>query len=126
VLRAVRLTGVTYFDFDLTPPWVAEAPASCVIADTVLPGSERVIEYHLLAKGSGWGHAVGHEPTRLREGDFLVFPQGDAHVISSAPGMRSTPNLSMYARSSTPPSACRGRSWPPGSRRWSGIRRCTT
>jgi hypothetical protein len=31
-----------------------------------------------------------------------LFPQGDAHVMSSAPGMRSAPDLSMHARSSTP------------------------
>jgi AraC-like DNA-binding protein len=103
VLRAVRLTGVVYFDFDLTPPWVAEAPPSREIAAAVLPGSERVIEYHLLMKGSAWGHAVGQEPIHIREGDLLVFPQGDAHVLSSAPGMRSVPDLAMYERLSTLP-----------------------
>jgi AraC-like DNA-binding protein len=102
VLRAVRLTGVVYFDYALTPPWVAAAPPSQEIAGTVLPGSERVIEFHLLARGSAWGQAVGGQPIHLREGDFLMFPQGDAHVVSSAPGMRSTPDLSMFARSSTP------------------------
>jgi AraC-like DNA-binding protein len=102
VLRAVRLTGVVYFDFDLAPPWVAEAPASREIAATVLPGAERVFEYHLLVRGSAWGHIVGGDPIRLEAGDFLVFPQGDPHVLSSAPGMRSAPDLSMYARSSTP------------------------
>ncbi|HEU4893171.1 MAG TPA: AraC family transcriptional regulator [Vicinamibacterales bacterium] len=102
VLRAVQLTGVVYFDFTLRPPWVAEAPPSREIADTVLPGSERIIEYHLFARGSAWGHAIGGEPIHLREGDLLIFPQGDAHVLSSAPGMRSTPDLSMYARASTP------------------------
>jgi len=102
VLRSVRLTGVVYFDFDLRAPWVAEAPASPEIAATVLPGSERVFEYHLLADGCAWGHAVGAEPIRLQAGDLLLFPQGDAHVLSSAPGMRSAPDLAMYARSSTP------------------------
>jgi hypothetical protein len=33
---------------------------------------------------------------------LLLFPQGDAHVLSSAPGMRSAPDLSIYAHSSTP------------------------
>jgi AraC-like DNA-binding protein len=102
VLRAVRLTGVVYFDFALTPPWVAEAPHSREIAGTVLPGSQRVIEYHFLQAGSAWGHAVGDQPIHLREGDLILFPHGDAHVMSSAPGMRSAPDLSMYARSSTP------------------------
>ena len=102
VLRAVRLTGAVYFDFELSSPWVAEAPPSREIAEKVMPGAQRVIEYHLLARGTCWGHAVGQEPIRLREGDLIVFPQGDAHVLSSAPGMRAAPDMSVFARPSTP------------------------
>jgi AraC-like DNA-binding protein len=102
VLRGVRLTGAVYFDFELSSPWVAEAPPSREIAATVMPGAQRVIEYHLLARGSCWAHVVGSDPTRLGEGDLIVFPQGDAHVLSSAPGMRATPDLTMFARRSTP------------------------
>jgi AraC-like DNA-binding protein len=102
VLRAVRLTGVVFFDFLLTAPWVAEAPPSREIIDLVLPGSERLIEYHLILGDSAWGQAIGGEPIHLRDGDLLLFPQGDPHVLSSAPGMRSAPDMSIYARSSTP------------------------
>ena len=102
VLRAVRLTGAVYFDFDLSSPWVAETPPSREIAGTVMPGAERVIEYHLIARGAAWGHAVGQEPIRLREGDMIVFPQGDAHVLSSAPGMRAAPDMSKFARPEAP------------------------
>ena len=101
VLRAVRLTGAVYFDFELSSPWVVEAPPSREIVGKVMPGSQRVIEYHLIARGTGWGHAVGQEPFRLREGDLIVFPQGDAHVISSAPGMRAAPDMEAFARAST-------------------------
>src|SRR5512145_3425333 len=102
VLRAVRLTGAVYFDFELSSPWVAEAPPSREIAGKVMPGAERVIEYHLLARGTCWGHAIGQEPIRLQEGDLIVFPQGDAHVLSSAPGMRARPDMSMFVRPTTP------------------------
>jgi AraC-like DNA-binding protein len=102
VLRAVRLTGAVYFDFELTSPWVAEAPPSRELAGKVMPGAQRVIEYHLVARGTCWGHAVGQEPICLREGDLIVFPQGDAHVLSSAPGMRAAPDMSLFARLSTP------------------------
>jgi AraC-like DNA-binding protein len=102
VLRAVRLTGAVYFDFELSSPWVAEAPPSRELAGKVMPGAQRVIEYHLIARGTCWGHAVGQEPMRLREGDLIVFPQGDAHVLSSAPGMRAAPDMSPFARLSTP------------------------
>jgi len=102
VLRAVRLTGAVYFDFELSSPWVAEAPPSRTIAATVMPGADRVIEYHLIARGSCWGHAIGQEPIRLGQGDLIVFPQGDPHVLSSAPGMRAAPDMAVFARAATP------------------------
>jgi len=102
VLRAVRLTGAVYFDYEMTSPWVAEAPPSREIAAVVMPGAERVIEYHLIARGACWGYVVGDAPTRLHEGDLLLFPQGDAHVLSSAPSLRATPDIAGYARGSTP------------------------
>jgi AraC-like DNA-binding protein len=102
VLRAVHLTGAVYFDFEMSSPWVVEAPPSREIVGTVMPGAQRVIEYHLVARGACWGHAVGQEPMRLQEGDVIVFPQGDAHVLSSAPGMRAAPDMSAFARRSTP------------------------
>ncbi len=101
VLRAVRLTGSVYFDFDLSSPWVRESPPSRAIAGMVMPGAQRVISYHLIARGSCWGHAVGQEPVALGEGDLILFPRGDAHVLSSAPGMRETPDLARFARPSS-------------------------
>ena len=101
VLRAVRLSGAVFFDFDLSAPWVLEAPPSRMIAAKVMPGAQRVIEYHLIARGNGFGHAVGQEPVRLNEGDLIVFPQGDGHVLSSAPGMRERVDMSVFNRVST-------------------------
>ncbi len=101
VLRAVRLTGAVYFHFDLTSPWVAAAPAAREITGKVLPGSERLIEYHLIAEGTCWGNAIGQEPIPLRAGDIIVFPQGDPHVLASAPGMQATPDMSAFAKPST-------------------------
>jgi AraC-like DNA-binding protein len=102
VLRAVRLTGAVYFDFELSSPWVVEAPPSRDIVGRVMRGAQRVIEYHLVARGTCWGHAVGDEPRQLREGDLILFPQGDAHVLSSEQGLRATPDIEAFARASTP------------------------
>lgn len=98
VLRAVRLTGAVYFDFDLSSPWVLEAPPSREIVGKVMPGAQRVIEYHLLARGSGWGHVAGYPPMRLLEGDLFLVPQGDAHALSSAPGLRAPLDMSPFAQ----------------------------
>jgi AraC-like DNA-binding protein len=102
VLEAVRLTGAVYFDFHLSSPWVLEAPASREIAGTVMPGADRLIEYHLIVEGGCWAHAIGQQALRLEQGDLIVFPQGDAHVLSSSPGMRAAPDMAAFARPSTP------------------------
>lgn len=98
VLRAVRLTGACFYDVHATAPWVAEAPQARDIAHLIMPGSEHVIEYHLLVSGTCYGGLVGEEPVRLHAGDLIIFPQGDAHVMSSAPGLRANPDLSEYRR----------------------------
>lgn len=102
VLRSVRMTAAVYFDFELSSPWAAEAPPAREIAARVMPDAQRVIEYHLIARGACWAQAVGDEPIRVEEGDLIVFPQGDAHVLSSAPNMRATPDVSLYDRASRP------------------------
>jgi len=102
VLRAVRLTGAVYFNFDLTTPWVAATPPASELVGTVMPGAERVIMYHLVARGTCWSALEGEPPMRVREGDLIVFPQGDPHVLSSAPGMRTAPDMAPYASLTTP------------------------
>jgi AraC-like DNA-binding protein len=98
VLRSVCLTAAVFFDFELSSPWVAEAPPAHEIAGTVMPGAQRVIEYHLVARGSGFGNVVGEPPIRLEAGDLILFPQGDAHVLSSAPGLRAAPDKKLFSQ----------------------------
>jgi AraC-like DNA-binding protein len=93
VLHAVRLKGAVYFAVDAYAPWVAEAPPASELAPHLMPGVEHVIEYHVVTRGSCWGGIVDEPAICLEAGDVIVFPQGDAHVMSSAPGMRGEPEL---------------------------------
>jgi AraC-like DNA-binding protein len=102
VLSAVHLSGSIFFDVTATSPWVAEAPSAEQIAHEVAPGAQHTIEYHVVAGGSCWISLVGNnasEPVRLQEGDIVVVPHGDPHVVSSAPGMRAKPSLEIYRKS---------------------------
>ena len=96
VLAAVHLTGAVFFDIDASEPWVAEAPPGDSIVRRIFPDSEHLISYHVVTRGTCWGHVVGEAPVRLVSGDVIVFPHGDAHVMSSAPGMRGTPDIALY------------------------------
>jgi hypothetical protein len=87
VLRSVRLRGSVFFHVSCRDQWAAQAPHSSELAPAVMPGAEHVIEYHLFVKGEGWVAVDGEPPLRLKEGDIIMLPHGDAHVVSSAPGL---------------------------------------
>src|SRR5678815_314081 len=89
VLRAVRLRGAVFYYIDGSSPWVAEAPPASEIIPGIMPGAEHMIEFHAVAQGSCWAAIAGEPAVRLNESDIILFPQGDAHVMSSAPGMRA-------------------------------------
>jgi AraC-like DNA-binding protein len=99
VLRAVRLNGAIFFAVNASAPWVAETPTGREIAPYILPGVEHVIEYHVVRAGVVWGGIIDETPVRCEAGDILVFPQGDAHTMSSAPGMRGLPHPEEIVRS---------------------------
>jgi AraC-like DNA-binding protein len=96
LLRAVRFRGAVFYYIEGSPPWVAEAPPAREIIPAIMPGVEHMIEFHGVVKGACWAAMVGEPPVRLEERDLILFPQGDPHVVSSAPGMRPhsvDPNL---------------------------------
>ena len=89
LLRVVRLRGALFFHVEATDPWVVENPHSSELISAIMPGVEHLIEFHGVASGSCWASIVGEEAIRLNEGDVVLFPQGDHHVMSSAPGLRA-------------------------------------
>jgi AraC-like DNA-binding protein len=96
VLRSVRLRSAVFFFVSGEGNWVAEAPASKEIADAVMPDAEHVIEYHVVTAGECWAAIAGEPPRKLKRGDIILLPQGDAHVVSSSPGMRANPGIDKY------------------------------
>jgi len=96
VLRAIRLRSAVYFNVSCEGEWVAEAPASRDIAAAVMPGADHVIEYHMVTMGECWAAVVGEKPCRLKRGDIVLLPQGDPHVVSSAPDMRADADANAY------------------------------
>ena len=89
VLRSVRLRGAVFYYVSYHDDWVSEAPATRGRAHEVMPGVEHVMGYHLVAKGDAWVAVDGEPAVHLACGDVMMFPHGDQHVISSAPGMRA-------------------------------------
>jgi AraC-like DNA-binding protein len=98
VLRAVRLSGAIFFDIHASDPWVAETPGGPSIVSAMFPDAEHLVCHHVITQGSCWASVAGDPPMALSAGDIIVFPHGDTHVLSSVPGLRRAPDLSMYRR----------------------------
>lgn len=104
VLRAVRLRGAVFFDVEASAPWAAEAPPAELVGPGILPGVDHVIEYHVVTSGECWATLLNSDsaPARLTAGDVVAFPHGDAHVMSSEPGMRAVLNLDDFRPPAAP------------------------
>ena len=97
VLRAVKLTGAVFLDAEFHDPW-------CVAADGALlrqrlPGVEHFVYYHYLAAGRCHAQVRGGESALVDAGQIVVFPQGDAHLMASAPELAPTSIEAVLARS---------------------------
>ncbi|MGM0769623.1 MAG: AraC family transcriptional regulator [Pseudomonadota bacterium] len=93
LLRRIRLRGALFFNVECVGAWVTEAPPAALIASAVMPGSEHLMEYHVVLGGNCWAGITGEPPFQMNAGDVVVFPHGDPHVMSSAPGLRAAPDL---------------------------------
>lgn len=96
VLRSVRLRSAVFYYVSCEGAWAAEAPASREIAAAVMPGAEHVIEYHVVTAGECWATIAGEPSRKLVRGDIVLLSQGDAHVMSSGPDMRGSPDVGSY------------------------------
>jgi AraC-like DNA-binding protein len=87
VLRAVKLNAAYFYLVEAGAPWSVYAAPACDLVPRVLPEAEHLISYHILLSGGCWGGLDG-EQVRMEPGDVIVFPHGDAHIMSSSDGHR--------------------------------------
>lgn len=93
ILEQIQLEGGVHFRCELGSPW-----------GMTMPGSGEA-EFHVVTRGNCWLHMPElPSPIPLQGGDLLVFPHGDAHMLSNAAdNLHATPvqeiasdNLSGY------------------------------
>ncbi|MCC6848379.1 MAG: AraC family transcriptional regulator [Deltaproteobacteria bacterium] len=89
VLRAVRFSGLVIFQTELTAPWGLAVPPAATLAGVFGLGTRRLIPLHAVAKGRGVSVLDGVEA--LAEGDVVMYPHGDAHVLASDATVMPTP-----------------------------------
>jgi len=86
-LRVVRLVGAIFINARFTAPWCYQSPRADAAAPLLEPGAERVVIFHLITEGECWVELAGQPAQHLVAGDAILFPQGNAHRMTSQPGL---------------------------------------
>lgn len=87
LLRVVRLDGAYFFAVEAAEPWGIESVCAHELAPRILPGAEHLMSYHILTRGRCFAGLVGEPQVELVAGDAILFPHGDASVMSSGRGL---------------------------------------
>jgi len=99
ILSGLKLTGAVFFTADFSAPWGVSTPASNRITETIAPGVEYLVLYHLITEGRAVVEMLDGQITNLMPGDVVIFPHGDAHHISSgSDAKRPFPNYGIAAK----------------------------
>jgi hypothetical protein len=62
-----------------------------------MPAAEHLISYHVLTQGRCYAGLLGEEPVELAPDDVIVFPHGDAHLVTTGRGVRVDPHVHISA-----------------------------
>jgi len=93
-LGQLRLEGAIFFRSELTEAFAFESTPRA-LAGVLHPGAERIILFHIVARGSCW--VAGEDGVRhwARPGDVIVLPYGDRHLIGGEAQAESVPIISL-------------------------------
>ena len=92
ILSGVKLNGAVFFTAEFSAPWGFSVPASKHMANRLAPGAAHFLLYHLVVEGSAVIEMADRKPLELNSGDVVIFPNGDAHDMSSKGAKRPFPN----------------------------------
>lgn len=86
-LRVAHLVGAMFLHGRFTAPWCYQSPRADLAAPLLEPQAERVVIFHLITEGECFVEMPGEAAMRLVAGDVVLFAHGDAHRMSSQPGL---------------------------------------
>ena len=115
LLRVVRLDGAYFYAVEAAGPWSVETVAARELSPRIMPAAEHLISYHILTDGRCYGGVIGEEQVELAPGDVIVFPHGDAHVMSSGRDVRIGQDVQRTAQSPYPFTVFLGDQGQPGA-----------
>ena len=86
VLKAVKLTGVLFYNAEFSAPWCFCSPASRMLAPSLSSDLKHMIIFPLVTEGCGYAHIEGNDQSLpLNAGGIIIVPRGDPHAMRNGP-----------------------------------------
>jgi AraC family transcriptional regulator, alkane utilization regulator len=89
-LASLHLSGALFLRGEFSSPWALESSQSDALARALVPGSRRVILFHVVLGGQFVVSLDGVEE-RLGPGDVAILPYANRHVLRSPAESRPVP-----------------------------------
>jgi AraC-like DNA-binding protein len=97
-LNGLQLDGAIFFRSEFTEAWSFSSPAAAGdFAHAVEPEADRLIMFHIVAKGTCWVAGPDGERHWANEGDVIVLPYGDEYEMGGSASADSVPIFSLLA-----------------------------
>jgi AraC-like DNA-binding protein len=96
-LPSLQLDGAIFFRSEFTESWAYESPpVADQLADALRSGAERLLIFHVVARGSCWVSLADGERHHAEAGDVIVIPYGDPHRMGGHAPAELVPFLSLF------------------------------
>jgi len=97
-LSRLQLDGAIFFRSEFTEAWSFSSPeAAGEYARAVEPDADRLIMFHIVAKGACWVAGPDGERHWANEGDVIVLPYGDEYEMGGSADAASVPIFSLLS-----------------------------
>jgi len=80
-LSSIHMTGAIFFDVECALPWAFAVPEVGEAAHLLAPGTERIVNFHLVTDGAATVRVPGSAELRVTAGDVVVLPHDSPHTV---------------------------------------------
>jgi AraC-like DNA-binding protein len=81
ILRIIRFSGAITLRPELSAPWAIQSLPHADFANALQAANKHLLPFHIMVKGNCWVQANDGTRTLLSQGDIIIFPHGDAHIL---------------------------------------------
>ena len=83
--------GAIFLRAEYRDPWSYESLTGQATAQILRPGTDRVILFHVVVRGTCWAQVAGGERHWASAGDVIVLPYGDQHRMGGLSDSEAVP-----------------------------------